>query len=165
MLIKKDDLKLPIKFEFAKYTRYISLTLGIVVICWSLFIVIPKLYSDAHILIRLMPFLVIFLGFDVVQKNLFSIKKIVMSDEALQFFYIAKKRTYIKWENLLKIEKYTGRGKFFLFHYKNNDKTEKYFFPMAHKDIIDILNFIKIIAPHIETDEFVSSLLIKIEKP
>jgi hypothetical protein len=30
---------------------------------------------------------------------------------------------------------------------------------MAYKNIMDIINFIKVLAPHIETDEFVESLL------
>ena len=163
MLIKKDDLKLPLVFEFAKYTRWIALFFGVIIFLWALFLVIPQLNSDSHILKKITPFLILFFAWDVIQRNLFSIRKITMTESSLLFFYIAKKTTTIPWNDLLKLEKYQGKGKFFVFHYKNGDETKKYFFPMVHKDIIDILNFCKIIAPHIETDDFVSSLLIKID--
>ena len=164
MIIKKDDLKLPLVFEFAKYSRFITLFFGFLIFFWTLIMVVPQIHSDSHVLRKITPFLILFFAFDVIQRNLFSIRKIVMNSDALQFYYIAKKRTIIVWHTLLKVEKYHGKGHYFLLHYVEDGIPKKYFFPMVHRDIIDILNFIKIIAPHIETDDFVSSLLIKIDK-
>ena len=164
MLIKKDDLKLPLIFEFAKYARVVTLFFGFLIFFWTLIMVVPQISSDSSLWRKLTPFLILFFAIDVIQRNLFSIRKIIMNNESLQFLYIAKRKTVIYWGDLVRIEKYQGRGNFFLFHYREGEEVKKYFFPMVHRDIIDILNFIKIIAPHIETDDFVSSLLIKIDQ-
>jgi len=65
----------------------------------------------------------------------------------------------IKWEDLKKLEANIQKGKYFVVHYVVGEEMKKFQFSMAFKDMIDIINFIKVLAPHIETDEFVGSLI------
>jgi len=160
--IKKELL---LKYEFPKFTRYFTLFMGISLIIYSVFIISTQINSDSSTLKKFLPMIIIFFAFDSVYRNLFSLNKILISNETIKFSFLAKKSTIIKWENMVKIETFVGKKKYFLIHYKSfltskcNDETTSFQLPMAFKDIIYIINWITKFAPHVETDEFVSSLL------
>jgi hypothetical protein len=108
---------------------------------------------------KIIPFVILLLSFDSVSKNLFTLNKVTISEKFLKFSALAKKSVVIEWENLVKIEFEKKKGKTFLVHYKEKDVMKIYDFSLAFKNVLDILSCIKIMAPHIEIDEFVESLL------
>jgi len=155
-----EDLILPITFTFPKVLRYSTLTIGfgalILAICWIVF----RINADASTIQKILPFIAMFLTYDSIQRNLFTLNKVIMTDEHIEFAFIAKKSVIIKWDAIKKLDStVTVKRKHFTLHYTVDDTTKKFDFSMAFKNIIDIINYIKRIAPHIETDEFVQSLM------
>lgn len=155
----KDSINLPQTFQFPKFTRYFTLVLGVCVIIYSLFFLFTQINSDSAVFKKILPFIIMFFAYDSVSRNLFSLNKIILTQRNIQFSCIAKKTLIINWEDMLKLESYLVKGKFFLLHYSENGVEKKYYFPMAFKNIIEIINFIKQFSPHLETDEFVKSLI------
>jgi len=159
-MILDDELKFPIVFIFPKFLRYSTLTIGfgalILAICWVVF----RINEDASTIQKILPFVAMFLTYDSIQRNLFTLNKVIMTDEHIEFAYIAKKSKIIRWDSLIKLDStVTVKRKHFTLHYTVEDTTKTFDFSMAFKNIIDILNYIKRIAPNIETDEFVQSLM------
>jgi len=154
------EIKLPMTFTFPKFTRYSILFLGfgamILAICWVVF----RINADATTLQKVLPFIAMFLIYDSIQRNLFTLNKVILTDEHIEFAFLAKKSVFIKWDSLRMIDStVTVKRKYFTLHYQVGDEMKKYDFSMAFKGIIEIINYILLISPHIETDEFVQSLM------
>jgi hypothetical protein len=159
-MFKREELELPIHVEFARNMRVITVFLTLVIMAYVIYYITTQVYDDTRLIFKILPFVILFVLLEPIYKNLFTPYKISLTEEALVFTYLAKKRLIINWADLKKIEKYKGRGKFFLLHYTDNGIDKKFYMSMVFKDILHILTFIKIIAPHIETDDYVSSLLL-----
>lgn len=150
----------PLHFRFPLFTRYFTLILGILVILYSLFFIFTQINADTSKFQKFLPFIIIFFAFDSVSRNLFTVNKISLFKDKIEFSYLAKKKVVIFWENVKKLESYQEKGKFFVIHYLDASGTiKKHFFPMAFKNIIDIINYIANFNEKIEMDEFVSSLV------
>jgi len=157
------NIPLPMHFDFAGKTRIFSLVVSVIMIAYSLYYITTQITSHSAMYRKILPFIILFLALETLLKNLLSIKRITLTAKTLEFSYLVQKKIIIAWETLLSIEKYHGRGRYFLIKYQKNGETQKFFLPMLYKDIISILNFIKLLAPHIATDEFISSLIIDLD--
>ena len=61
---------------------------------------------------------------------------------------------------MTKMEIYKGKAKGFNIFYIENGQEKKYFLTMQFPKMIEIINLIVFLAPHVEYDEFVKSLAI-----
>jgi len=172
-----ENLKLPIKYTHPLFSRYFTLFLGLMVIVYMFFVIFTKTNLDTPTFRKVLPFIIILFAFDSVSRNLFTLNQVTIAEKSIQFSFLLKKKMIIKWEDIVKIEAHVGKKKYFTLYYSQvlkedqievsqqsintiNSNLKKFFFLMAFTNIIEILNHIKTFAPQIETDEFVSSLLI-----
>ena len=155
----RESVKLPMHFVFPKFTRYFTLILSVTVVLYALYVAFTVITADASTWKKILPFIIMFFAYDAVHRNLFSLNKISLTKDFIRFSYIAKRSVQINWEDLRRLEAHIQKGKYFIMHYSAGEEVKKFQFSMAFKDMIDIINFIKILAPHIETDEFVGSLI------
>ena len=166
--IIKEKLKLPMHFVFPPVIRCSTLLFGFFGLACVFYIIFTRLTSDASLFVKIVPFVCIFLLYDSISRNLFSLNKITISENNLQFSYLLKKKMQIEWQDIVRLDSHFTKNKFFVIYYRTSpakhiEGTEeilsKYYFPAAFKNVLDVINLIKLYAPHIETDEFVSSLI------
>jgi len=155
----KDNLKLPFHYIFPPFLRYFTLLIAICLFAFSVYAIATKVYSDSSTIVKVFPFLIIFFAYDSLYRNLFTLNRVSFFSEYLQLSFLAKKKIVIKWEDIVKIDNNLNKKRFFIIHYKQGEVEKQFALQMSFPNVIDILNFIKIFAPHIETDELVSSLM------
>ena len=70
-----NEIMFPKEFTFNKFTRYSVLIIGIgtviLALCWIVF----RINADATTLQKILPFVAIFLAYDSIQRNLFTLNK------------------------------------------------------------------------------------------
>lgn len=156
----EDLYELPKRYVFPKFSRYFALIMSALLIAYGIFVIFTKLDENASTFFKIVPFFIIFLALDSLSRNLFSLNTVCINEEVFQMKYIAKKNITIPWLRMIKIELYKGKAKGFNIYYTENGEEKKQFLTMQFPKMIEILNLIVYLAPHIEYDEFVQSLAI-----
>ncbi|MCB5251229.1 MAG: hypothetical protein RBS16_04155 [Candidatus Cloacimonadales bacterium] len=156
-----DELyQLPKSVSFPKLSRYFALIMGILLIIYSIFVIFTKLNENTSTFMKIVPFFIAFLALDSITRNLFSLNKITINEQELKLTFLAKKSVTIPWLRMTKMEIYKGKAKGFNIFYIENGQEKKYFLTMQFPKMIEIINLIVFLAPHVEYDEFVKSLAI-----
>ena len=157
------DLKLPLRYGTKAIMRYMSLLFTLILCGYAVMVIFSQAYQNTFFLMKILPFLIIFYSINHIYRNIFTLKNITIKDNELVLFYLLKKKIIIKWENIIKIETIITPRRYFNLYFTNKTDEKIISIDMSFKNIIEILNYIKYFAPHIETDEFVSSLIFKID--
>jgi hypothetical protein len=155
---------LPKAYNFPRFNRIASIIMAGLVIIYSLMVVFFSINDQSTTAQKVIPFILLFLSFNLLIKGLFSLNTVLIEDDAVTFKYILKKNIKIPWLRLQKIEMYKGRPKSFILTYTENSQEKKYMLTMQFPNLIEIINIIAYLAPHTENDKFVASLLIPIEE-
>ena len=168
----------PKKYKHPLFSRYFTLCLGILVIAYMFFYIFTQVNLDTPTFRKVLPFIIILFAFDSVSRNLFTLNQITFKETDIHFSFLLKKKLVIKYEDLLKIEAFVTKKKYFSLYYKASERVvanpketfdvesiereiKKFSFPMSFANIIEILNLLKTMAPQMETDEFVGSVVIR----
>jgi hypothetical protein len=154
-------LKLPVTFRFSRIIKISTIIVAVAVIFIALMFIFVWIKEDHSTFKKIVPFIILFLGFDSLYKNLFSLDAVIFSEEKITFSYIAKKNVHIKYSDILKIESRILKTKYFIISYKIDNLSKTFIFPMSFPQTIDIMNYIQHFASHIELDEFTNSLMFK----
>jgi hypothetical protein len=154
------EIQYPIVYTTPRFARYFYLSFGVAVILYTVFFLFTQINAETtSVLKKVIPFIVLFFSINLISTNITSLYKISIYADFIQFSYLAKKKIVIYWKNATKLEACTSRGKSFVIHYIENEKEKQYYIPMGFNNIIDVVNLIKYLAPHIQTDEFVTTLI------
>jgi hypothetical protein len=148
-------------FTFPKFTRYFTLIMGIAIICFFIFFIFTKIDSNTSTFKKIVPFIIIFLAFDSVSRNVLSLNKVKIYDKHISFTFLLKKNVNINWEDIKKIESVTNKLRYFIINYEIDNTAKKFIYPMSFPNTIEILNLIKEFAPAAEFDDFAGSLIIE----
>ncbi len=158
----QESINFPIVYKFPQFMRFFTLIIATMIIIFSLFVVFTQISSDSSTFKKILPFLIMFLSTDSLVRNLFSLNKVTIIEEGIIFSSLAKRNLFVKWKDIVKLETYQVKGKYFVLHYHNSvedNQVKKHYFPMAFNNIIEIVNYIVHLSVEIETDEFVKSLV------
>ena len=138
--------------------RYFTLVMGVLVILYSLYY-ITQINSDMHFMKKALPFLIMFLAYNAVHKNLFNLNKVTLTQDSIRFSYLGKKGKSIFYADMTRLTADYDNGKRFIIYYQENGVESQYYFSMIFTGTIEMINFIKVLAPQITMDDFVSSLI------
>ncbi len=155
-----EETKFPVTYRFSRFTRGFTLLLALLIVAYSLFFIFSHVNQNSRTFQKVLPFIILFFAIDSVSRNLFSINKITLFEEKVGFFFIGKKNIFIPWLNLKKMEVYTGKQRLFVIHYIENGIDKKFYLSMQFPNMLEIVNRIVYFAPHMELDDFVTSLII-----
>ncbi|HOD53923.1 MAG TPA: hypothetical protein PKJ08_05305 [Candidatus Cloacimonadota bacterium] len=156
----EDLYQLPKKFVFPRFSRYFALSMSILLILYSIFVIFTKLNEDSSAFMKIVPFLIAFLALDSLSRNLFSLNSVHINDQQLELAFLAKKKITIPWLRISKMELYKGKAKGFYIFFTENGEEKKHFLTMQFPKMVEIINLIVYLAPHAEYDEFIKSLAI-----
>jgi len=155
----KESTKLPIHYLFPRFIRFFSLTMASLIMAYAIYMILFDIYADSSFFKKLFPFLIMFFTFDSIYKNLSTLHTVSFYDKYLQLSFLAKKNITIAWENIVRIDTNEINKRVVYIHYMQDGSKKTFPFVMSYPNFIDILNFIKIFAPQIETDDMVNSLI------
>lgn len=160
-----DDLyNLPKKYVFPRFSRYFTLSMGILIIFYVIYLIFFRLTADSSAFAKIVPFIIAYLALDSVSRNLFNLNKVLITDQGICFKFIAKKTVFIPWLRMTKMDMYKGKAKAFVITYTANSEEKKFQLTMQFPNMIEIVNLIAYQAPHIEFDQFTKSIIVAAPK-
>jgi hypothetical protein len=151
---------LPRKYTFNQFIRLFTLTFAILALVYSGWLIFAKISSDSSNFQKFVPFAILFLAMNTIMKNLFTLNQIVFRQEKITFRYLGKRSFTLFWQDLYKMEYSDDKRKLIRLKYRL-EETEKIFdFPMAFPKMLEIINSIAELCPHLEFDEFIGNVVI-----
>lgn len=151
---------LPRKYKFNQFIRWFTFIFGLLAVVYSGWLIFAKISSDNSNFQKFIPFAILFLALNSVLKNLFSLNAIVFKQDTLGFHYLGRKSFIVAWKDLKRMEFLEDKRKLIRLKYLQ-DKAEKTFdFPMAFPNMLEIINSIAEMCPHLEYDEFIGNVVI-----
>jgi hypothetical protein len=127
-------------------------------VIFTIYVFVTEINADSPTFKKVLPFLIVFFAYHAISTNILSLNKVVIGEQFIIFSAIAKRKVRINWVDITRVDSIIEK-KMFAIHHLRDEQMHKYLFPMTYKNILDIINFIYLMAPHIETDEFVQSLI------
>ena len=154
-----DKYQLPISYSFPKFLKGFTLFIGVTIVIYCIYVLFNHITPETRRVISVLYWITLVFGVNAIMTNILALHKISLTDTFIKFHYLAKKNVIISWDHICKIETVLGKRKYFILHYFDNDSLKMHQFSMAFTGIVDIIKIIYQKAPHIETDDFVGSLL------
>jgi len=127
-------------------------------VIFTIYVFITEIDGDSTTFKKILPFVIVFFAYHAVSTNLLALNKVVIDESSIVFSAIARKKMVIKWTDIKRVDSIIEK-KVFVIHHLRGEQLHQYRVPLTFKNILDILNFIYLMAPHIETDEFVQSFI------
>jgi hypothetical protein len=127
-------------------------------VIFTIYVAITEIDSDSTTFKKILPFVIVFFAYHAISTNLLSLNRITINEQFITFSAIAKKKIVIKWTDIKRVDSIIEK-KVFVIHHLKGEQLQQYRVPLTFKNILDILNFIYLMAPHIETDDFVQSFI------
>lgn len=156
-----DDLySLPKNYRFPRFSRYFTLIMSVLIIIYAIYMIFTKVNDDTSTFMKIIPFLIMFLSLDSLSRNLMSLNKVFIDEQMIKFSFLAKKSVSIPWLRMNKMELYKGKSRSFVIYYTENGIEKKFYLTMQFPKMIEIINLIAYLAPHVEFDEFIRSLAV-----
>ena len=152
VLDKKTVYKVPV------FSKFFTLFMAIFALFFSIYFIFTQINTDTATVKKVLPFLILLFAFDALYRNLFALYRVTFKNDSINFSYLAKKNVKIDYKSITKLETVLEKKKFFRLHYAVADELRTHNFPMAYKNIIDILKNIRHYAPQTEVDEFINSV-------
>jgi hypothetical protein len=150
---------LPRKYQFKQFIRWFTLFLGLSAILYALWVIFFKLTADSPKFFKFAPFAILFLALNSVLKNLFTLNAVVFTQAGISFHFLGKKSTKITWEKLRKMEFSNDKRRQIILTYDESDKKKEFSFSIAFPNMLEIVNSIAEMCPHLEYDEFMQNVI------
>lgn len=151
---------LPRIYKFNQFIRWFTLIFAALAIAYSIWLIFNKVDSDSSKFAQFVPFAIMFLALNSFLKNLFSLNKIKLTQDAIFFQYIGKKSVNIKWVSLTKMELNDDKRRMIRLKYIVDEKERSLEYTLSFPKPLEIANSIAEMAPQIEFDEFMAAVVI-----
>lgn len=150
---------LPRRYKVNQVVRWITIIVGLFLIYAAVSLYF-KVNTESPTLQKVIPFIILFLTFDSLSRNLFTANTIVFSKEFLKFTFIGKKPVIIPFTSMKRMELYIKKKRTITILYNEGEIEKKFYFSMAFPNMLEIINSIAELAPHLEYDEYFKKLVI-----
>ena len=151
---------LPRTYKFNQFIRWFTLIFATLAIVYSIWLIFNKVDSDSSKFTQFVPFAIMFLALNSFLKNLFSLNKIKFTKQMISFQYLGKKNVNIEWKSLTKMALNDDKRKMIRLTYVVNDAERSMEYTLNFPKPLEIANSIAEMAPQIEFDEFMTSVVI-----
>ena len=151
---------LPRSYTFNQFIRWFTLVFGLLALSYSAWLIFSKISADSTNFQKFIPFAILFLALNSVLKNLFSLNVIVFRLDDISFRYLGRKSFRVRWQDIKRLEFPNNKHRLIRLKYLQSG-TEKFFdFPMAFPNMLEIINGIAEMCPHLEYDEFIGNVVV-----
>ncbi|MCD4830054.1 MAG: hypothetical protein K8R90_11555 [Candidatus Cloacimonetes bacterium] len=152
---------LPRTYRFNPFIRWLTLSFAALALGYSVYILTSgRISADTSLFYKIVPFLVMFLAINSFLKNLLTLDNIRFEAARIRFRCLARPVTNITWQELERMEFLEGKMRFIRLHYQQNGEKKKYDFSINFPNMLEIVNSIDELAPHIEVDAFLENVLV-----
>ncbi|RLD58281.1 MAG: hypothetical protein DRJ01_12780 [Bacteroidetes bacterium] len=150
----------PRVYRFNFFLRWFTLTFGTAAVIYSIWLILFKTYTDTSNFKKFIPFIILFFAANSVMKNLFSLNSILFTEGFIKFRYLARKSVSIRWDTLKKMIMNKSRQKSIKLFYVENGIEKSFIFTISFPNMLEIVNSIAEMCPHIEFDEFMKNVVV-----
>ena len=151
---------LPRTYKFNQFIRWFTLIFAVLAIAYSIWLIFNKVDSDSSKYTQFVPFIIMFLALNSFLKNLFSLNKIKLTQEMISFRYLGKRSVNILWPSLVKMELNDSKRKMIRLKYLVDNVEKSLEYTLSFPKPLEIANSIAEMAPQIEFDEFMATVVI-----
>ena len=151
---------LPRKYKFNQFTRWFTLILGTAAVIYSIWLVFDKIEADASTFHKIAPFVIMFLALNSVLKNLFTLNVIIFWEEGISFHYLGKKKVFLNWKDLKKMEFSDDKRRLVILKYNVAGEEKKFSFSINFPNMLEIINSIAEMCPDLQFDDFMEKIVI-----
>lgn len=152
---------LPRTYWFNQFIRWFTLLLGSAVIIYSIWVIFYRINAESSTFYKVIPFVIIFLALNSVLRNLLSINSIKLTDKEIIFRFLARRAVRIPWLDLVKLSLRDTRPRGINFHYRIEKGDRIFLMLLTFPRIVEIVNSIAELCPHLQYDQFMSNVIIK----
>ncbi len=155
-----DAKGLPRKYKFSAFMRYSTLFIGIMLLVYAVFVLFFKTTEETKTFFKIVPFIIIFLAFDSLGRNLFMLNKVYLTKDFVRFSSLMGRSTLMLYPEITKMELYQGRKRLIKIFHMVNGQEKVYYLTLAFPNILEIVNSIVELTPHVQLDEFMQKIII-----
>ena len=151
---------IPRVYRFNQFLRWFVIIFAFAAIAYSVWVIFNMLNADSSKFHKIVPFVIIFLAGNSLMRNLFSVNSILFTEEKVVFRYLARKSVKIYWNSLKKMELNKSKQRAVKLLYQEDEDEKSFIFILSFPNILEILNSIAEMCPHLEFDEFMEKVII-----
>ena len=155
----------PRTYRFNQFIRWFVIFLSLFAITYSIFYIFTEIDAESSTFRKIVPFVIIFFAANSLFRNLFSLNSIRFTRSGIEFCYIASKSIpIIHWENIRKLALHPGKVRAIKLTYHINEQQKELIFTMTFPNMLEIINSIAEMCPHLEYDEFMKNVTLTEEE-
>ncbi len=96
--------RLPVVYRYNQGFRWFMIFLSFLMIVYSVYFMTLFVTSDTPAFYKMMPLIICFVGLDSILRKITSLNSITFSHDGIRFGYIAKRSTFITYEDIQSLE-------------------------------------------------------------
>ncbi len=153
---------LPRTYRFNPLIRWTTMFFAALAFGYAVWVLMSgRITANTGMFFKVVPFLIMFLAINSLLKNLLSLDRIRFEPQRLRFRFIARKSVNIAWSELRGMKFMEGRMRLIRLQYERDGQMRQYDFSINFPNMLEIVNAIFELAPHIEVDEFLGNVLVQ----
>ena len=150
------------RFRFHPLVRYLMIVLSFTALVYSVYfilVLIPR-YGDVSLFMKATSVLILYVAGNTLYKHLFTLNSVEISSTGLQLGFILRKRIFISWDRLLRMDIYKVITHFWKVVYQDEQGNKREFkTSLAFPGIMEILSAINEFKPDLEMNELLTGVL------
>ncbi len=150
----------PRVYRFNPFIRWFVILLSVFAIAYSVWYVFTAIDAETSTFHKIVPFVIIFFAANSLFRNLFSLNSILFRKDRISFRFLASKTVSIPWDNIRKLSLYPGKTRAVRLHYFSGDEEKQLIFTMTFPNMLEIMNSIGEMCPHLEYDDFMKNIIL-----
>jgi len=150
----------PRTYRFNQFIRWFTMLLGVFAVAYAVWVILYKVDGDSNNLIKFVPIVIMMLAVNSVIRNLFTLNALKFYEDKISFRYIGKKSVTVAWKEFTKMILTEGKRKAVCLVYIENGEEKDFRFFLSFPHILEVINSIAEMAPQIELDDFMQSIVI-----
>ena len=150
----------PRTYRINQFFRWFTFSFGVMAVIYALWVILCKVDGDSSKVIKFAPIIIVLLASNSVIRNLFTLNSMKLFEDKIQFGYLGKKTVRVNWESFTKMELTEGKRKAVRLVYMENGEEKDFRFFLSFPHILEVINSIAEMAPNMELDDFMKTIVV-----
>ncbi|MCF7919897.1 MAG: hypothetical protein K9N06_08285 [Candidatus Cloacimonetes bacterium] len=152
---------LPRSYWFNQFIRWFTILFASFAIAYAFWLIFKRIDADSSTFNKVVPFLIIFFAINSLLRNLFSLNRLLFTEQSLTLTYLLRKNVNIPWLKISSIKMTPARQKLLKITWLDDENREmNHEMTLAFPRMLEIINAIVEMCPQVELDEFLDSVVI-----
>ena len=153
---------LPRSYRFNPFLRWTTMLFAALALGYSIYVLLSgRITADTSTFYKVVPFIIMFLAVNSLWKNLISLNSIRFEPSRIRFSCLLLPAVNIGWSEMRRMEFIEGRMRLIRLHFERDGEMKKHEFSINFPNMLEIINSIDEMAPHIEADSFLENVLVR----